>query len=68
MGLAMLPWYVARESVADGSVVQVLADHSLPAQEIHAVFPSPKFVPSKVTSFIGFLQEALAGDWWREAL
>jgi DNA-binding transcriptional LysR family regulator len=68
MGLAMLPWYVARESVADGSVVQALADHGLPAQEIHAVFPSPKFVPSKVTSFITYLQEALAGDWWREAL
>jgi DNA-binding transcriptional LysR family regulator len=67
LGLAMLPWYVARESVADGSVVQVLADHSLPTQEVHAVFPSPKFVPSKVTTFIAFLQQALAGDWWRQA-
>ena len=67
LGLAMLPWYVARESVADGSVVQVLADHSLPAQEVNAVFPSPKFVPSKVTTFIAFLQQALAGDWWRQA-
>jgi DNA-binding transcriptional LysR family regulator len=67
LGLAVLPWYVARESVADGSVVQVLADHGLPAQEVHAVFPSPKFVPSKVTSFIAFLQQALAGDWWCKA-
>ena len=67
LGLAVLPWYVARESVADGSVLPVLEDHGLPAQEIHAVFPSPKFVPSKVTSFIAFLQQALAGDWWREA-
>ena len=67
LGLAVLPWYVARESVADGSVVQVLADHGLPAQEVHAVFPSPKWVPSKVTSFIAFLQQSLAGDWWRKA-
>ncbi len=67
MGLAVLPWYVARESVADGSVVQVLADHGLPAQEVHAVFPSPKLVPSKVTSFIAYLQQALAGEWWRKA-
>ena len=67
LGLAVLPWYVARESVADGSVVQVLADHGLPAQEVHAVFPSPKLVPSKVTSFIAFLQQSLAGDWWRKA-
>jgi DNA-binding transcriptional LysR family regulator len=45
----------------------VLADHGLPAQEVHAVFPSPKYVPSKVTSFIAFLQESLAGDWWQRA-
>jgi DNA-binding transcriptional LysR family regulator len=67
-GLAVLPWYVARESVADGAVQPVLVDHSLPAQEIHAVFPSPKFVPSKVTSFIAFVQSALGGEWWRRAL
>ena len=64
LGLALLPWYVARESVADGAVRPVLADHALPAQEMHAVYPSPKFVPSKVTSFIAFLQRSLQDDWW----
>ncbi len=67
MGLAVLPWYVARESLDAGAVRQVLADHLLPAQELHAVFPSPRQVPSKVTSFIAFLQDALHGDWWRRA-
>ena len=66
MGLAVLPWYAARESVADASVVPVLSDHVLPAQDMHAVYPSPKLVSTKVTSFIAFLQQALAGDWWRE--
>ena len=64
MGLAILPWYVARESLADASVQAVLPDHGLPAQDMHAVFPSPKLVPSKVTSFIDFLQQAFAGEWW----
>lgn len=68
MGLTVLPWYVARESLADGTVQPVLADHVLPAQEVHAVFPSPKLVPLKVTSFSSFLLQALAGEWWREAL
>ena len=68
MGLAVLPWYVARESLAEGTVVPVLADHGLPAQEMHAVFPSPKLVPLKVTSFSGFLQQSLAGEWWRQAV
>jgi len=68
MGLAILPWYVARDSLLDRSVVQVLADHTLPSQEMHAVFPSPKLVPLKVTSFIGFLQSSLAGEWWAGTL
>jgi DNA-binding transcriptional LysR family regulator len=58
-GLAALPWYVARESVADGSIRPVLERHALPVQELHAVFPSPKLVPSKVAAFIGFLQQSL---------
>jgi DNA-binding transcriptional LysR family regulator len=65
-GVAILPHYVARESLADRSVVPVMEDHGLPAQEVHAVFPSPKLVPSKVTSFIGFLQRALQGTWWTQ--
>lgn len=67
-GLAILPHYVARGSLADGSVLPVMADHALPAQEVHAVFPSPKLVPSKVTSFAAFLQRTLAGAWWTRAL
>ena len=67
MGLAVLPWYVVRESVADASVVPVLTDHVLPAQDVHAVYPSPKLVSTKVISFIGFLQQALAEGWWRQA-
>jgi DNA-binding transcriptional LysR family regulator len=67
-GLAALPWYVARESVADGVVQPVMPYAALPSQEVNAVFPSPKLVPSKVRAFIDFLQEALEGDWWLRAL
>jgi len=64
-GLAALPWYVARAAVAEGAVVPVLGSYTLPAQELHAVYPSPKFVPSKVAAFIAFLQASLGEDWWR---
>ncbi len=67
LGLAIMPWYVAREALANGAVQKVLADHGLPSQDMHAVFPSPKLVPSKVTHFIQFLQQNLAGDWWQRA-
>ena len=64
MGLAILPWYVARESLADGSVQQLLPEHALPAQELHAVFPSPRLVPQKVSHFIEWLRGELRGEWW----
>jgi DNA-binding transcriptional LysR family regulator len=63
-GLAILPWYVARESVADGSVKPVMERYTLPTQEIHAVYPSPKLVPGKVVSFIEHLRNGLEGAWW----
>jgi DNA-binding transcriptional LysR family regulator len=67
LGIAALPWYVASDSLASGAVVEVLKGHSLPEQEIHAVYPSPKLVPQKVQVFIAFLQGRFGPRWW-EAL
>jgi DNA-binding transcriptional LysR family regulator len=67
LGIAALPWYVASDSLASGAVVEVLKGHSLPEQEIHAVYPSPKLVPQKVQAFIAFLQGRFGAAWW-EAL
>ncbi|MES2633267.1 MAG: LysR family transcriptional regulator [Pseudomonadota bacterium] len=67
LGIAALPWYVANASLASGAVVEVLKGHSLPEQEIHAVYPSPKLVTHKVQAFIAFLQGRFDGRWW-EAL
>jgi DNA-binding transcriptional LysR family regulator len=67
LGLAALPWYVAREAVAEGSIRPVLEGYVLPVQELHAVYPSPKLVSSKVTTFIAFLQANLRESWWLQA-
>ncbi len=64
MGVAILPWYVARKAIASKALCPILTDHGLPGQEVHAVFPSPKLVPQKVTQFIDHLQQALDGEWW----
>lgn len=63
-GIAALPRYVAEASLRSGAVVCVLEDWTLPAQEIHAVYPSPRLVPAKVTRFIEWLQGQLNGEWW----
>lgn len=64
LGVAVLPWYVAHESVRAGAVQPVLTEWSLPAQEIHAVYPSPRLVPGKVSGFVTWLEGRFADDWW----
>jgi DNA-binding transcriptional LysR family regulator len=64
LGVAALPWYVAADSLASGHLVEILKGHSLPEQEIHAVFPSPKLVPGKVQAFVAFMQGRFNGRWW----
>ncbi len=64
MGIAALPWYVAANAIASGQLVEVLHEYKLPEQAIHAVFPSPKLIPSKVQVFVSFLKGRFAGRWW----
>ena len=64
LGIAAMPRYVAADSLAGGQVVEVLKDHALPEQEIHAVYPSPKLVPGKVQAFVAFLQGRFGARWW----
>ena len=66
LGVAALPWYVAHESVRSGTVVPILEQWSLPSQEIHAVYPSPRMVPTKVSGFIDWLQGQFSETWWAE--
>jgi DNA-binding transcriptional LysR family regulator len=63
-GVAVLPWYVAHESVKTGAVQPLLDRWALPSQEIHAVFPSPKLLPSKVRSLCDFLAPSFGDRWW----
>jgi DNA-binding transcriptional LysR family regulator len=66
MGLAALPRYVAEESINTGAVDLVLKSWSLPSQEIHAVFPSPRLLPTKVQTFIDWLQSEMSDNWWTQ--
>ncbi|WP_310386693.1 LysR family transcriptional regulator [Roseateles sp.] len=63
-GIAALPTYVVHESIKSGALVTVLDAWTLPTQEVHAVYPSPRMVPAKVTGFIEWLQGQLGESWW----
>ena len=64
LGVTVLPRYVAQGSLESGALQPLLERWQLPAQEVHAVFPSPKMLPSKVKSLCDFLAPRFAGDWW----
>ena len=64
LGLAVLPRYVAHGSIASGAVLPLLEKWALPVQEVHAVFPSPKLLPSKVRSWCEFLAPRFGDGWW----
>jgi DNA-binding transcriptional LysR family regulator len=66
MGLAALPCYVADESVKAGAVRPVLTEWTLPSQEIHAVYPSPRLVPAKVSGFVDWLRGRFGDTWWSD--
>ncbi|MCM2328600.1 MAG: LysR family transcriptional regulator [Lysobacter sp.] len=66
MGIAALPWYVAHASVSSGALKPVLAKWSMPSQDIHAVYPSPRLVPAKVSRFVDWLRGRFGPAWWTE--
>jgi DNA-binding transcriptional LysR family regulator len=67
MGVAALPLYVAHESLKSGAIREVLGEWQLPSQEVHAVFPSPKMIPTKVSVFTSWLQSQFTDHWWEKA-
>ncbi len=68
MGVAVLPRYVAHDSVQTGAVHTLLPQWALPGQDMHAVYPSPRLVPAKVSGLASWLQGQLKGDWWGRRL
>lgn len=64
-GLAVVPWYVAHQSIKDKMLYPIMEDWTLPTQEIHAVFSSPKHVSTKVSLCIDWLQSQFKGEWWK---
>ncbi len=57
LGVAMLSSYLARSGIESGNLVRVLPQYQLPRRDVSVVYPSRKFLPTKVRAFIDFLLE-----------
>jgi len=67
LGVAALPRYVAHDSLNSAAVLALLSHWSLPTQEVHAVYPSPRLVPAKVSGFVEWLAQQFTDEWWVNA-
>jgi DNA-binding transcriptional LysR family regulator len=56
-GIVYLPLDLVGDDLADGSLVQILSDWSLPTLPIHTLHPSRHLVPRRVTAFIAAVAE-----------
>jgi len=59
LGIAQVPLVVARSLQAQGRLVPVLADWTLPSVPVHAVFASARYLTPKVRAFIDLAVEAM---------
>ncbi len=64
MGVAILPRYVVRDDLAQKSVAVLLGHYALASQDIHAVYPSPRYLPTRARVFIEFLREQFTHEHW----
>nr|WP_281059672.1 LysR substrate-binding domain-containing protein [Mesorhizobium sp. M1E.F.Ca.ET.045.02.1.1] len=58
IGLGIFPDFAVEDEIAEGRLVRVFADWSLPTGGIHAVFPPARFRPAKMRAFVDFLAAA----------
>jgi DNA-binding transcriptional LysR family regulator len=57
LGIGRLPLLVAGAEVARGNLVPVLADWSTPPVDVHAIYPSSRYLAPKVRGFIDLALE-----------
>jgi len=57
MGIAVLPTYLIGKNLTGGTLVPLLQDYQLAPIDIHVVYPSRRYMPAKLRTFIDHLVE-----------
>jgi DNA-binding transcriptional LysR family regulator len=59
LGIALLPEFVATTALGDGALRRVLPAWASAEQAIYAVYPTARFIPAKVRTFVEFVAARL---------
>ncbi len=62
IGIMVLPKWMSHRYIQNGVLEALLTEYTLQGFPNQAVYPHNRYVPSKVRSFVSFLQQAFAGD------
>lgn len=62
MGIARLPTFIAAPHIAEGRLVALLPQYTMPSKDLHVVFAERTYLPQKVRVFIDFVVDAFGGD------
>lgn len=62
VGIAYGPTFVLAKDIKAGNLVKLLPDHRTAELTINAVYPTARYVPSKVRRFIDYLVEAFKDE------
>lgn len=57
IGIANMPGVFVQEDIDKGRLTRVLADYGPPPVDVHAVYPSARFLSSKVRLFLDFVRD-----------
>jgi DNA-binding transcriptional LysR family regulator len=71
MGITRQPSFMVGEAIAAGRLIPLLEQFHMPSLQLAAIYPSRRFVPSKVRAMVSFLQSEWSGriapwDAWRQ--
>lgn len=61
VGIAYGPTFVFGESIATGKLIKLLPEYKTVELSVHALYPTARYVPSKVRRFIDYLAAEFAG-------
>jgi len=62
IGIMALPKWMSDPYIQNGELEVILPEYTPQGFPIQAVYPQNRYVPSKVRSFVSFLQQTFAGD------
>lgn len=62
-GITLLPTFIVRRQLEDGSLTEILQNYRAPEMSIFALYPPARYVPVKLRVFIDFLVAHLAQSY-----